>query len=140
MTAFTITFCIRETGNLCGAVDVRMKAPLTEEIYHAVSRLAETRFHFILTHTQQEGILEESTFCSTSFQDLLLAVEEIGELFGEDATVELDRNMDYYREAGMDSLFRKEVVLNVGAPDRRERADGSWDFVPMEEGWERLFA
>lgn len=140
MSTFTITFCIQESGALCGAVDVRMKVPLTEEMYQTVRRMVETRFHFILTHAQQEGVLEESTFCSTSFRDLLLAVEEIGELFGEDATVELDRNMAYYREAGMDSLFRKVVVLNVGAPQRREHADGSWDFVSMEEGWERLFA
>jgi len=141
-TQLTITFRILSSGNLCGIMDVQMKAPLTEETYQEMCHLLETRLHYLLTHTHQEGGMgEEHTFCATSFQHVLRAVEEVGGLFGEDATVILDRNMAFYRADGMENLFGKELELTVGAPQRGGEGRGEqWDFVPLANGWRQLLA
>lgn len=135
MSIFTISFSSRQTGSLCGIFDVQMKTTLSEETFWEMLRRVETRLHFALTYRQQEGHVEEEVFCDTSFRDVLQCIEEIGSLFGEDAVVRLDRNMEFYRQAGMENLYHWDVELAIGAP-RIEAGivqQGAWDFVPLNE-------
>ncbi len=47
----------------------------------------------------------------------------------------LDRNMEFYRQAGMENLYHWDVELAIGAP-RIEAGivqQGAWDFVPLKE-------
>lgn len=148
MTTFGINFYLSEHDTLSGVLDIRMKVPMTRDIYEEMCRILEVRFHFLLTHMDQEGILEESAFCSLAFRDVLLAEEEVGSLFGEDAVVTLDRNLAFYQEAAMENLFSRKLTLQVGAPHRGEEGQvplldvsvhrSEWDFVPLAEGWDLL--
>jgi hypothetical protein len=134
-TPFTISFSSRHTGYLCGIFDVSMNVPLSQETFWEMLHLVETRLHFVLTHRRQEGQVGEQTFCDTGFRDVTQCVEEVASLFGEDATVKLDRNMAFYREAGMENMYEWDTELVVGVPRQMEGGipHGAWGFVALQE-------
>lgn len=136
MSIFHLSISIRETGNLCGLFDIRMKAILSDECFQEMLQIVQTHLHFIMTHSQQEGGVEEQAFCEMGFRDLLQCVEEVGEKFGEDANVILDRNMEFYRDSAMENLYGVGLQLMIAAPHLEDGVErhGGWNFIPLQEG------
>jgi hypothetical protein len=132
MNSFAISLCHRTTGLLSGLFDIQMNVPLSEETFWEMIHMVETRLHFILTYRAQEGVVEESVFCSTGFRDVLQCKEEVAAMFGEDAVVTLDRNISFYGEASMENLYGWwDIQLVIGAP--REGEENNWAFIGLQE-------
>lgn len=131
MSVFNLSFSHRTTGLLCGIFDIQMKVPLSEEAFWDMLHKVETRLHFVLTCQSQEGRVEQGVFCSTGFRDVLQCMEEVAAMFGEDATVTLDRNMEFYREEGMENLYGWDIQLVIGAPPHG--GEGNWLFIELQE-------
>lgn len=132
-TSFSIEFSKRDTGSLFGLFVITMKdVKMTHETLMELVHMLQSDLHFILTHTTQEGELDEEVFCQTSFQKILDAKDRVANLFGEDATVTLDRNVEFYRDACMDMLFHTPLQITMGTPVFSED-EGHWEYTVLSE-------
>lgn len=105
---------------------------MTHETLMELIHMLQSDLHFIMTHVNQEGELEEDVFCQTSFQTILDVKDHVANFFGEDATVTLDRNVEFYRDACMDILFHSSLQLTMGVPIPSEE-EAHWEYTVLSE-------
>jgi len=133
-TSFSIEFSRTSTDDLFGVFVITMKeVKMTTEVLMELIAMLQTRFHFILSHSQQEGELEEEMFCETAYQQIIHTKDQIANFFGEDATVTLDRNVEFYRDACMDMIYRASLQLTFGAPIMNGEEDRHWEYSSVSE-------
>lgn len=132
-TSFSIDLSKPDTGSLFGILTVTMKeVKMTHETLMELIHILQSDLHFILTHMNQEGELDEEMFCQTSFQNILHMKDHVANFFGEDANVTLDRNVEFYRDACMDMLFHTSLQITMGAPIFSED-EGHWEYTIVSE-------
>jgi len=137
----TIDLCNKNTGKYFGLCLIEPKSPMTHLVLMELADLLRTRLHAVLTQKDQEGEMtpvesfrsqrSEYEFREMAYPAVRTCVEEIAELFGEDATVSVDLNLDYHGQRSMIHLYEAELDVAVGVM----REEG-WHKVVLGEGWQ----
>lgn len=125
----TIDLCNKRTNKYFGLCLIEPKSPMTHLVLMEMADLVQTRLHAVLTH--QEEDMTPVGFRKMAYSAVRTCVEEIAGLFGEDATVSVDLNLDYHKERSMIHLYQAEWEVAMGVM----REEG-WHTVVLGEGWQ----
>lgn len=135
---FSIDILNHRTDRMCGLLEITPKVTMTRETLSQLVSILQTRLHYLLTHSVQEGESDEKSFCDIVFPAILRVVEEVGNYFGEDATVILDANLNYYGPEAMSYHYQcgLELLIGTHVPHNNVRV---WKFLPFShDGLDQL--
>ena len=145
-TPFSIDILNRRTDRMFGMLVITPNVAMTRETLSLLMSILQTRLHYILTHSLQEGESDEESFCSVGHQHILIVKEEVSNFFGEEATVALDANLDHYGPECLHGVYQSGLELLLGAcvpaPNNILPGQGDvwgWEFYPLvQDGLDRV--
>lgn len=117
------------SDRIFGLCMIDNKSPITREVLEEFVHLLYTRLHHLLTHLDQEGEMDSDGFSETNYHTICQCIQEIEQFFGEDATVAIDLNLDYYREHAVAHLLGCQLQVEMAV-----MRDVGWVSCPLVEG------
>jgi O6-methylguanine-DNA--protein-cysteine methyltransferase len=104
---------------------------MTHLILMEVADLVRSHLHPLLTQQDQEGEMTRKGFRRMAYPMIRQCVDEIAEMFGEDATVTVDLNLECYGQRSMRHLYQADLKIAFGVV-----REGEWKTVVLGEGWQ----
>lgn len=136
-SSFSIVLFNHSTGRYFSLFLVKPKVGLTRETLYQMTFQLHGYLHHLITHSMQEGnkIDDDETFCQSMYPLVIHTMNQLASFFGEDATVELDANLEFYGSESMTYLYQCRMELYLGAclpsPNLVDRNHVSYIFHPL---------
>jgi hypothetical protein len=130
-----------------------MNVQLNSETIERMRHILFTELHYILTFSQQEGdarlstesdgegeeeeekvsegSMDAETFAQHAYDVVVRAMDHVAHLFGEDAQIIMDRNLETYQAEAFENLIHWNPFLSIGAKMTEGPRD-PWSFVPFQ--------
>jgi hypothetical protein len=158
MTAFSINFMNPFNGKVLGLFIIEMNVELNLETIERMCHILFTELHYILTFSHQEGdarlstdsdgegegegegeeekvsegSMDAETFAQHSYDVVVRAMDHVAHLFGEDAQVIMDRNLEAYQAEAFENLIHWNPALTIGAKMTEGPRD-PWAFMTFQD-------
>lgn len=127
----SIDLCNTHTNKYFGLCLITPKSPVTHLILMELADLLRSRLHPLLTQQDQEGEMTRKEFRRMAYPMIRNGIDEIAEMFGEDATVTVDLNLEGYGQRSMSHLYQADLKIAFGVV-----REGEWKTVVLGEGWQ----
>lgn len=127
----SIDLCNTQTNKYFGLCLITPKSPMTHLILMELADLLRSRLYSLLTQQDQEGETTRKSFRRMAYPIIRQCVDEIAEMFGEDATVSVDLNLECYGQRSMSHLYKADLKIAFGVV-----REGQWKTVVLGEGWQ----
>jgi len=151
MATFSINFMNHFNGQVLGLFTIQMNVQLNSETIERMCHILFTELHYILTFSQQEGdarlstdsegeeeeekvsegSMDAETFAQHAYDVVVRAMDHVAHLFGEDAQVIMDRNLEAYQAEAFENLIHWNPSLSIGAKMTEGPRD-PWAFVTFQ--------